>query len=66
METNIKKLTNAIHFNMILDQEINETEARQFQASHGYMPAGYGFYSFTCKQVDGKFQVSWFCNSSCD
>jgi len=48
------------------DVEITSGQAQELQASHGYHPCGYGFGSFECKEVDGKYVATWTCSCSSD
>lgn len=46
--------------------EITSAQAEDAQTRAGYSPFGYGFFSFTCKKVDGGYQATWTCSTSCD
>jgi hypothetical protein len=45
---------------------ISYDDAQDAQARAGKHPAGYGFFGFSCKAVEGGYQATWNCSASCD
>lgn len=46
--------------------KISYTEAQEAQSNAGYSPLGYSFFDFSCREVDGGYQATWTCSTSCD
>ena len=57
---------NSVFFETVSNNPITEEMALVEQQKLGYHPAGYGFYSFKCRQEGDKYIANWECAASCD
>lgn len=49
-----------------MTHEINEEDARRFQAAKFYDPRGYGFFDFRSSRDGAWWVVRWSCRDSAD
>ncbi len=60
--TNVEVYNNKVNYSLESINPITEAIAKQWQATVGYHPIGYGFSDFRVTQDEGIFQATWVSN----
>ena len=66
MRVEVAKDHSRITFKVYSDSPISEGMAREIQRAHGFIPMGYGFYSFCLLIENGVYIARWTCSNSCE